>query len=75
MQNGAIMAVESLGGRELQWFFRNINEGVEQLSPSPRIFVTQIGLEPVLRERAAAARWPRCGTPPRWSRWRPATPG
>jgi 2-polyprenyl-6-methoxyphenol hydroxylase-like FAD-dependent oxidoreductase len=54
VQNGAIMAVESLGGRELQWFFRNINEGMEHLSPSPRIFVTQIGLEPVLRERAAA---------------------
>jgi 2-polyprenyl-6-methoxyphenol hydroxylase-like FAD-dependent oxidoreductase len=54
VQNGAIMAVESLGGRELQWFFRNINDGVEQLSPSPRIFVTQIGLEPVLRARAAA---------------------
>jgi 2-polyprenyl-6-methoxyphenol hydroxylase-like FAD-dependent oxidoreductase len=53
VQNGAIMAVESLSGRELQWFFRNINEGVEHLSPSPRIFVTQIGLEPVLRERAA----------------------
>jgi 2-polyprenyl-6-methoxyphenol hydroxylase-like FAD-dependent oxidoreductase len=53
-QNGAIVAVESLGGRELQWFFRNINDGVEHLSPSPRIFVTQIGLEPVLRERAAA---------------------
>jgi 2-polyprenyl-6-methoxyphenol hydroxylase-like FAD-dependent oxidoreductase len=54
VQNGAIMAVESLGGRELQWFFRNINDGVENLSPSPRIFVTQIGLEPVLRDRAAA---------------------
>jgi len=54
VQNGAIVAVESLGGRELQYFFRNINDGVEQLSPSPRIFVTQIGLEPVLRERAAA---------------------
>jgi len=54
VQNGAIMAVESLGGRELQWFFRNINDGVEHLSPSPRIFVTQIGLEPVLRDRAAA---------------------
>lgn len=54
IQNGAIVAVETLGGRELQYFFRNINEGVEQLSASPRIFVTQIGLEPVLRERAAA---------------------
>jgi 2-polyprenyl-6-methoxyphenol hydroxylase-like FAD-dependent oxidoreductase len=53
VQNGAIVAVESLAGRELQWFFRNINEGVESLSPSPRIFVTQIGLEPVLREHAA----------------------
>jgi 2-polyprenyl-6-methoxyphenol hydroxylase-like FAD-dependent oxidoreductase len=52
-QNGAIVAVESLRGRELQWFFENINEGVEHLSPSPRIFVTQIGLEPVLRARAA----------------------
>ena len=54
VQNGAIVAVESLGGKELQYFFRNINDGVEQLSASPRIFVTQIGLEPVLRERAAA---------------------
>jgi 2-polyprenyl-6-methoxyphenol hydroxylase-like FAD-dependent oxidoreductase len=54
VQNGAIMAVESLCGRELRWFFRYINEGVEDLSPSPRIFVTQIGLEPVLREHAAA---------------------
>ncbi|GIH03788.1 FAD-dependent oxidoreductase [Rhizocola hellebori] len=52
VQNGAIVAVDSLSGRELQWFFRNINEGVEKLSPSPRIFVTQIGLEPVLRKHA-----------------------
>jgi 2-polyprenyl-6-methoxyphenol hydroxylase-like FAD-dependent oxidoreductase len=54
VQNGAIVAVESLGGKELQYFFRNVNDGVENLSPSPRLFVTQIGLEPVLRERAAA---------------------
>lgn len=54
VQNGAIVAVDSLAGRELQYFFRTINEGAEGLSASPRIFVTQIGLEPVLRERAAA---------------------
>ena len=48
------MSVESLGGREIDWYFRNINEGVEDLSPSPRLFVTQIGLEPVLRKRAEA---------------------
>lgn len=47
------MSVESLGGRELQWYYENINQGVEDLSPVPRIFVTQIGLEPVLRDAAA----------------------
>ena len=52
VQNGAIVSVESLGGQELDWYFRNINEGVEELSPSARIFVTQIGLEPVLLEAA-----------------------
>jgi 2-polyprenyl-6-methoxyphenol hydroxylase-like FAD-dependent oxidoreductase len=52
VQNGAIVSVESLGGKELDWYFRNINEGVEELSPSARIFVTQIGLEPVLLEAA-----------------------
>jgi 2-polyprenyl-6-methoxyphenol hydroxylase-like FAD-dependent oxidoreductase len=51
-QNGAIVSVESLGGRELEWYFRNVNEGFEPLSPSPRLFITQIGLEPVLRRHA-----------------------
>jgi 2-polyprenyl-6-methoxyphenol hydroxylase-like FAD-dependent oxidoreductase len=52
-QDGAIVSVESLGGKELDWYFRNVNEGVEHLSPSPRLFVTQIGLEPVIKQRAA----------------------
>ncbi len=52
VQDGAIMAVESLGGRELAWFYRSVNEGVEDLSPARRLFITQIGLEPVLRQRA-----------------------
>ena len=52
IQNGAIMSVESLGGREIEWYFRNINDGVEDLSPSRRLFFTQIGLEPILRHRA-----------------------
>src|SRR6185312_9263254 len=34
VQNGAIMAVDSLGGRELAWFYRDVNDGVEDLSPS-----------------------------------------
>jgi 2-polyprenyl-6-methoxyphenol hydroxylase-like FAD-dependent oxidoreductase len=51
-QDGAIASVESLGGRELEYYFRNVNEGYETLSPSPRLFVTQIGLEPLLRDEA-----------------------
>ncbi len=52
VQNGAIVSVESLGGKELDWYFRFINEGVEAISPCPRVFVTQIGLEPVLLRAA-----------------------
>lgn len=53
VQNGAIMAVESLGGKELTYFFHSYNDGVEGLSPTDRLFITQVGLEPVLRDRAA----------------------
>jgi 2-polyprenyl-6-methoxyphenol hydroxylase-like FAD-dependent oxidoreductase len=53
VQNGAIMAVDRLSGKELAWFYRDVNDGVEHLSPARRLFITQIGLEPVLRARAA----------------------
>ena len=52
VQNGAIVSVESLGGKELDWYHRFINEGVETISPSSRLFLTQIGLEPVLLRAA-----------------------
>jgi 2-polyprenyl-6-methoxyphenol hydroxylase-like FAD-dependent oxidoreductase len=52
VQNGSIMSAESLCGPELQYFFRSVNDGVEHLSPTTRLFITQIGLEPLLRERA-----------------------
>ena len=54
VQNGAIVAVESLRGRELKYFYKSYTDGVEGLSPTSRLFITQIGLEPVIRERAAA---------------------
>ena len=50
--DGAIVSVETMAGKELEYYFRNINEGVESLSPSPRLFITQIGLEPILRDHA-----------------------
>jgi 2-polyprenyl-6-methoxyphenol hydroxylase-like FAD-dependent oxidoreductase len=52
VQNGAIVSVDTLGGKELACFYRSVNEGVEELSPASRLFITQIGLEPVLRRRA-----------------------
>ena len=51
VQNGAIVAVESLCGKELQYFYKSWNEGVEDLSATPRLFITQVGLEPCARGR------------------------
>lgn len=53
VQNGAIVAVDSLAGREIACFYRSFNEDVEGLSPTSRLFITQVGLEPLLRARAA----------------------
>ena len=50
--DGAIVLVESLAGRELAAFIPSLNEGVEALSPCRRWFVSQPGLEPILRRRA-----------------------
>ena len=52
VQDGAIVSVDTLGGKELACYYRSFNEGVSGLSPTSRLFVTQIGLEPVLRDRA-----------------------
>ena len=52
VQNGAIITVDALSGKELACYYRSFNEGVEGLSPTSRLFITQIGLEPVLRNRA-----------------------
>src|SRR4051794_32922993 len=52
VQNGAIVSVPNLSSDQVTYFFRNFNEGVEQLSPTARLFITQIGLEPLLRDTA-----------------------
>ena len=44
--------MESLASPEMKFFFRHFNEGVEALSPASRLFITQIGLEPLLRRSA-----------------------
>jgi 2-polyprenyl-6-methoxyphenol hydroxylase-like FAD-dependent oxidoreductase len=52
VQDGAIMAVETLAGKELANFIANLNEGVRDVSPSLRLFITQSLLEPLLKSRA-----------------------
>ena len=49
VQDGAIMAVETLAGKELAWFISNLNEGVRDVSPCERVFISQSLLEPVLK--------------------------
>jgi 2-polyprenyl-6-methoxyphenol hydroxylase-like FAD-dependent oxidoreductase len=52
-QDGAIMAVETMAGKELAWYIANLNEGIRDVSPCTRVFVTQSVLEPLLQQRAA----------------------
>lgn len=51
-QDGAIMAVETLVGKELAWYIANLNEKVRDVSPCTRLFITQSLLEPLLQKRA-----------------------
>jgi putative polyketide hydroxylase len=50
--NGGINNVESLAGREIASYFANLNAGVEEFSPTVRLFIDQDALEPILRTRA-----------------------
>jgi hypothetical protein len=45
---GAVVAVESLAGKQIAAFIPSLNEGVDAVSPCRRLFVTQPGLEPIL---------------------------
>ena len=52
---GAIVLMDTLSGKQLAAFIPSLNEGVDALTPCRRLFVTQPGLEPILRRRAE---WP-----------------
>src|SRR5215212_6363839 len=49
---GGISAVESLAGRELATYVKELNEDVAGFSPTVRVFINQDALEPLLQERA-----------------------
>jgi len=52
---GAVVLMDTISGRQLAAFIPSLNEGVEALSPCRRLFVSQPGLEPILRARATEA--------------------
>jgi 2-polyprenyl-6-methoxyphenol hydroxylase-like FAD-dependent oxidoreductase len=50
--NGGISAMESVRTGEIAVYVGDLNDGVQEFSPSRRLFVAQDALEPILRERA-----------------------
>ena len=52
---GALIIMDTLSGRKLADIIPSLNEGVDALSPCRRLFVSQPGLEPILRRRAQEA--------------------
>ena len=52
VQNGGIVAVDTLQGGTTAEFIADLNEGVRDVSPCERVFLSQNALEPLLKERA-----------------------
>jgi 2-polyprenyl-6-methoxyphenol hydroxylase-like FAD-dependent oxidoreductase len=56
LPEGAIVAMDSLAGRKLADIIPSLNVGVDdELTPCRRLFVSQPGLEPILRNQASTA--------------------
>jgi 2-polyprenyl-6-methoxyphenol hydroxylase-like FAD-dependent oxidoreductase len=55
LPEGALVAMDSLAGEKLADIIPSLNEGVEEVSPCRRLFISQPGLEPILRARAERA--------------------
>ncbi len=60
---GSIVLMDTLAGTVLAEFMPSLNAGVDAFSPCRRLFVTQPGLEPILRRRAEARRRARAERP------------
>jgi 2-polyprenyl-6-methoxyphenol hydroxylase-like FAD-dependent oxidoreductase len=52
VQNGGVVAVETLVGGATRQFIADLNSGIRDVSPCERIFLSQDALEPLLRQRA-----------------------
>jgi 2-polyprenyl-6-methoxyphenol hydroxylase-like FAD-dependent oxidoreductase len=53
VQNGGIVAVETLLGGVKREFIADLNAGIGDISPCERVFLSQNALEPLLAQRAA----------------------
>ncbi|TKA28761.1 hypothetical protein B0A54_15950 [Friedmanniomyces endolithicus] len=51
-KHAGLHAVETLAGKSLGTWMKDINEGLEEISPTSRLFLTQQMFEPLLREHA-----------------------
>ena len=52
VQDGGVLAVETLVGGAIAHYITDLNEGVRDVSPTVRVFLSQDALEPQLRKRA-----------------------
>jgi 2-polyprenyl-6-methoxyphenol hydroxylase-like FAD-dependent oxidoreductase len=52
VQDGGVLAVETLVGGAIAHYIADLNEGVRDVSPTVRVFLSQDALEPQLRKRA-----------------------
>jgi 2-polyprenyl-6-methoxyphenol hydroxylase-like FAD-dependent oxidoreductase len=50
--NGGVVAVETLAGGLTTEFIADLNEGIRDVSPCERVFLSQNALEPLLEQRA-----------------------
>ena len=55
LPEGALIIMDNLSGKKLADIIPTLNEGVDAVSPCRRLFVTQPGLEPILKTRALEA--------------------
>jgi 2-polyprenyl-6-methoxyphenol hydroxylase-like FAD-dependent oxidoreductase len=55
LPEGALIAMDALSGKKLADIIGSLNAGVEEVSPCKRLFISQPGLEPILRRRAKQA--------------------
>ncbi|HEY2590431.1 MAG TPA: FAD-dependent monooxygenase [Steroidobacteraceae bacterium] len=52
VQDGGVIGVETLAGGVMTAWIANLNEGIRDVSPCERVFLSQNSLEPILKERA-----------------------